>query len=74
MYSTACYILKYMFYVKKELLYLLGVYSKSATSAQTDGGLAAGGPLYTGLFIWDLTIITDFRYSGKFKYFIAAAW
>ena len=39
----------HQFYVKEELLSLLRVYRKSPASAQTDGRIAADGPLYTGI-------------------------
>ena len=39
----------HQFYVKEDLLSLLRVYKKSSASAQTDGRIAADGPLYTGI-------------------------
>ena len=45
----------YQFYVKEELLSLLRVYRKSATSAKTDGRIATDGPLYSG------TIVTNYH-------------
>ena len=53
------HIKMYQVYVRTELLSLLRIYGKSATSAQTDGRIATDGPLYTGNIVLKIFFFTN---------------